>query len=42
VITNLTYAWATMAAIVAALLSGAVVAGRIGRLDLVAVLKTRE
>ncbi|MBX3592245.1 MAG: FtsX-like permease family protein [Burkholderiaceae bacterium] len=42
VITNLTYAWAALAAIVAALLSGAVVARRIGRLDLVAVLKTRE
>ena len=42
VITKLTYAWATLAAIVAALLSGAIVARRIRGLDLVAVLKTRE
>lgn len=42
VITKLTYAWATLAAIVAALLSGAIVARRIRGLDLIAVLKTRE
>ena len=42
VITKLTYAWATLAAIVAALLSGAIVARRIRRLDLIAVLETRE
>ncbi len=42
VITKLTYAWATLAAIVAALLSGAIVARRIRRLDLIAVLGTRE
>lgn len=42
VITKFTYAWATLAAIVAALLSGAIVARRIRRLDLIAVLETRE
>ncbi len=42
VISNATYAWAALSALAAALLSGAIVARRVGRLDLVAVLKTRE
>jgi putative ABC transport system permease protein len=42
VITNQTYAYATFAAIVAAVLSGLLVARRIRHLDLIAVLKTRE
>lgn len=42
VIAEATYAWSALAAVVAALLSGLLVARRIRRLDLIAVLKTRE
>lgn len=42
VITNATYVWAASATVVAAVLSGLLVARRIRHLDLIAVLKTRE
>jgi putative ABC transport system permease protein len=42
VITPWSYAYAVMAAIVASILSGVLVARRIRQLDLIAVLKTRE
>jgi putative ABC transport system permease protein len=37
-----TYGMAVLVVVVSAILSGFVVARRVGRLDLVAVLKTRE
>ena len=42
VISGETYAWASLTAIAAAVFSGILVARRIRRLDLIAVLKTRE